>query len=133
MKKLLLILSVVFFANQANANIWACAGWDDGGTPQPFMIGYRDKGFLLTSENTRDTYKLRDEDLEDFNNGKYMTLLAYEVKERADDGSLVLEKYRAILITQRQKKLELTKIDGMNTTLNKPFDQTERTYCHEVE
>jgi len=142
MKKLLAILSVVLFATQANAETWACAGWDDGGSPQPFMMGYGEKsngtvveGFLLTSEEKygkRESFKIPDESLEDFLKGKYMTLLAHRVKRRNDDGSLVLYKEEALLVIQRTNKLELSSIEGMSTLRNDQFEMTKRTYCNEI-
>ena len=142
MKRILAALSVVLFATQANAETWACTGWDDGGSPQPFMMGYGEKsngtvveGFLLTSEEKygkRESFKIPDESLEDFLKGKYMTLLAHRVKRRNDDGSLVLYKEEALLVIQRTNKLELSSIEGMSTLRNDQFEMTKRTYCNEI-
>jgi len=91
---------------------------------------------LLTSEEKygkRESFKIPDESLEDFRNGKYMTLLAHRVKERTDDGSLVLYKEEALLVIQRRKRLELSSIEGMSTGRNDQFEYTKRTYCNEIE
>ena len=61
-----------------------------------------------------------------------MTLLAHRVKERTDDGSLVLFKEEALLVTQRRNKLELSSIEGMSTARNDQFGYTKRTYCNEI-
>ncbi len=143
MKRILAALSVFLFANLASAEeirtaFWACAGWDDGKDdgnqiPEPFMLKYSE-GLMQTSEDViihnKKTYKIRDEDLKDFLLGNHIILLADSIRKFNEDGSLMIWKDQALLVKQRDKKLELTAIDGMSSYL---FETEERTYCNLIE
>ena len=135
---LALLLPVAVKAEEIKTAFQACAGWDDGKDdgnqiPEPFMLKYSE-GLMQTSEDViihnKKTYKIREEDLKDFLLGNHIILLADSIRKFNEDGSLILWKDEALLVKQRDKKLELTAIDGMSSYL---FETEERTYCNLIE
>ena len=142
MKKLLAILSVVLFANQAIAEdntelldditaskLWACAGWDDEEIPDPFMLGGVARTGAFAMSNTDDKYRLHSDYLHEFfKENDDMTVIAYLI----DRGSGDLDKSQALILTQDNRRLEAIRIYNIHFSTD-PFRNTDRTYCNEIE
>ena len=136
MKKLLAILSVVLFANQAsadaddidflNSTIWSCHGWINEEYPKPFMLRYKPKTHFFLS-NTKEAYKMEESVGKEFDGNKRdISVIAYQVK----DG---LQKTSALVVTrQSRERLELQLINTVVGSVDIPFRGTKKTYCNKI-
>ena len=135
MKRILAALSVVLFANLASAEepvdrYWACTGWDDTEYPDPFMIVHRYDGEFVLSDNMDEAYVIHPDYFKEFIVEKDpMTVVAHLIK--AVNGEL--DKENSLVLTQRNRRLEVIRIDGVFGGALDPFRKTDRTYCNMIE
>ena len=129
MKRILAALSVVLFANQAGAAIWACAGWDITQYPDPFMLqSWSDGKFVMSNEKDK-VYVLHPDDLEEFLVEKdEMAVMAHLI----DTQTAALDKSQALVLHQMGRRLEVIRIDN-NYYSKDLFRNMDRTYCNKIE
>ena len=137
MKRILAALSFVLFANLASAEepvdrYWACTGWDDKEYPDPFMIVHRYDGEFVLSDNMDEAYVIHPDYFKEFIVEKDdMTVVAHLIKNGE------LDKEKALVLTQANnisdRRLEVIRIDNINTGKLIPFRRTDRTYCNMIE
>ena len=133
MKRILAALSVVLFANLASAEepvdrYWACTGWDDKEYPDPFMIVHRYDGEFVLSDNQDEAYVIHPDYFKEFIVEKDpMTVVAHLIKNGEVD------KANALVLSQRNRRLEVIWIDGVFGGALSPFRYTSKTYCNMIE
>ena len=130
MRKLIAILSVVLFANQASADVWACAGWESYEYPDPFTLHSSSDGsdaiFVMSNEED-EVYVLHPDYVEEFLVEKdEMTVVAHLIDTRSGE----LDKSQALVLTQMGRRLEVILIDNIYFNKKEPFRNTDRTYCN---
>ena len=135
MKRILAALSVVLFANLASAEepvdrYWSCTGWDNKEYPDPFMIVHRYDGEFVLSDNMDEAYVIHPDYFKEFIVEKDpMTVVAHLIKAVRGE----LDKENSLVLTQRNRRLEVIRIDGVFGGALDPFRKTDRTYCNMIE
>ena len=130
---LALLLPVAVNAEEPLDRYWACTGWDDTEYPDPFMLVHRKDGVFVMND-VDDEYQLHPDYIEEFLAEKDdMTVVVHLIDRRSGE----LDKEKALVLTQANnisiRRLEVIRIDNINTGVLDPFRRTDRTYCNMIE
>jgi len=127
---LALLLPVAVNAEEPVDRYWACTGWDDKEYPDPFMIVHRYDGEFVISDNMDEAYVIHPDYFKEFIVEKDpMTVVAHLIKKPNGE----LNKDNSLVLTQRNKRLEVIWIDGVFGGALSPFRYTSKTYCNRIE